>query len=138
MGRSDVKLDLCSKIENGRLRVDQGVIAGCYVRQNVIVGDGCVLGNSSEFKNCLLLDGVQAAHFNYVGDSLLGNGAVAEAAGQGAAHGLLLIEPDHYAQLLEVIGLDAADDLMAAMGQRLDSAANGAVTARFGDEVPTP
>ena len=59
--------------------------------------------------------------------------AVAEAAGQGAAHGLLLIEPDHYAQLLEVIGLDAADDLMSAMGQRLDSVANGAVTARFGE-----
>ncbi|MEF9979215.1 MAG: EAL domain-containing protein [Thermomonas sp.] len=59
--------------------------------------------------------------------------AVAEAAAQGAAHGLLLIEPDHYAQLLDVIGLDAADDLMAAMGQRLDSAANGAITARFGE-----
>ena len=29
MGRTDVKLDLCSKIENGKLRVDQGVIAGC-------------------------------------------------------------------------------------------------------------
>ena len=29
VGRRDVKLDLCSKIENGRLRVDQGVIAGC-------------------------------------------------------------------------------------------------------------
>ena len=29
VGRPDVKLDLCSKIENGRLRVDQGVIAGC-------------------------------------------------------------------------------------------------------------
>ena len=29
VGRSDVKLDLCSKIENGKLRVDQGVIAGC-------------------------------------------------------------------------------------------------------------
>ena len=48
-------------------------------------------------------------------------------------HGLLLIEPDHYAQLLDVIGLDAADDLMAAMGQRLDSVANGATTARFGE-----
>ncbi|HSD18266.1 MAG TPA: EAL domain-containing protein [Thermomonas sp.] len=61
------------------------------------------------------------------------DGAVAEAAGQGAVHGLLLIEPDHYAQLLEVIGLNAADDLMAAMGQRLESVANGAVTARFGE-----
>ena len=29
IGRKDVQLDLCSKIENGKLRVDQGVIAGC-------------------------------------------------------------------------------------------------------------
>ena len=30
-------------------------------------------------------------------------------------HGLLLIEPDHYARLLQDIGLDAADDLVAAL-----------------------
>lgn len=59
--------------------------------------------------------------------------AVADAASQGSAHGLLLIEPDHYAKLLDVIGLDAADDLIAALGQRLDSVAEGAMTARFGD-----
>ena len=29
IGRKDVQLNLCSKIENGKLRVDQGVIAGC-------------------------------------------------------------------------------------------------------------
>ena len=29
IGRKDVQLDLCSKIENGKLRVNQGVIAGC-------------------------------------------------------------------------------------------------------------
>jgi UDP-N-acetylglucosamine diphosphorylase / glucose-1-phosphate thymidylyltransferase / UDP-N-acetylgalactosamine diphosphorylase / glucosamine-1-phosphate N-acetyltransferase / galactosamine-1-phosphate N-acetyltransferase len=48
---------------------------GAFIRGNVIAGEKCVLGNASEFKNCLLLDGVQAPHFNYVGDSLLGNGA---------------------------------------------------------------
>ena len=48
---------------------------GAFIRGNVIAGEGCVLGNSSEFKNCLLLDGVQAPHFNYVGDSILGNRA---------------------------------------------------------------
>jgi NDP-sugar pyrophosphorylase family protein len=48
---------------------------GAFIRGNVIAGEGCVLGNSSEFKNCLLMDGVQAPHFNYVGDSILGNGA---------------------------------------------------------------
>ncbi len=48
---------------------------GAFIRGNVIAGENCLLGNSCEFKNCLLLDGVQAAHFNYVGDSILGNGA---------------------------------------------------------------
>lgn len=48
---------------------------GAFIRGNVIVGEGCVLGNACEFKNCLLMDGVQVPHFNYVGDSVLGNRA---------------------------------------------------------------
>jgi UDP-N-acetylglucosamine diphosphorylase / glucose-1-phosphate thymidylyltransferase / UDP-N-acetylgalactosamine diphosphorylase / glucosamine-1-phosphate N-acetyltransferase / galactosamine-1-phosphate N-acetyltransferase len=46
---------------------------GAFIRGNVIVGEGAVLGNACEFKNCLLLDGVQVPHFSYVGDSLMGN-----------------------------------------------------------------
>jgi UDP-N-acetylglucosamine diphosphorylase / glucose-1-phosphate thymidylyltransferase / UDP-N-acetylgalactosamine diphosphorylase / glucosamine-1-phosphate N-acetyltransferase / galactosamine-1-phosphate N-acetyltransferase len=46
---------------------------GAYLRGTVIVGENCVLGNACEFKNCLLMDGVAASHFNYVGDSILGN-----------------------------------------------------------------
>ncbi|MBR5152458.1 MAG: UDP-N-acetylglucosamine pyrophosphorylase [Clostridia bacterium] len=46
---------------------------GAYLRGNVICGENCVLGNSSEFKNCVLLNKVQAPHYNYVGDSVLGN-----------------------------------------------------------------
>lgn len=48
---------------------------GAFIRGNVITGENCVLGNSSEFKNAVLLDGVQVPHYNYVGDSLLGNKA---------------------------------------------------------------
>ena len=48
---------------------------GAFIRGNVIVGEGCVLGNACEFKNCLLMNRVQTPHFNYVGDSILGNGA---------------------------------------------------------------
>lgn len=48
---------------------------GAFIRGGVIVGDGCVLGNACEFKNCLLMDGVAVSHFNYVGDSILGNRA---------------------------------------------------------------
>lgn len=48
---------------------------GAFIRGNVIVGEGCVLGNACEFKNALLMDGVQVPHFSYVGDSILGNKA---------------------------------------------------------------
>jgi len=48
---------------------------GVFIRGNVIAGEACVLGNSCEFKNCLLLDAVQVPHFSYVGDSVLGNRA---------------------------------------------------------------
>jgi len=48
---------------------------GAFLRGNVICGEGCVIGNSSELKNCILLDGVQVPHYNYVGDSVLGNKA---------------------------------------------------------------
>ena len=48
---------------------------GAYLRGMILAGDGCVLGHASEFKHCILFDGVQAPHFNYVGDSILGNHA---------------------------------------------------------------
>lgn len=48
---------------------------GAYLRGNVLAGAGCVIGNSTELKNCILLDHVQVPHYNYVGDSVLGNGA---------------------------------------------------------------
>lgn len=48
---------------------------GCFIRGSVIIGDGCVVGNSCEYKNSLLLEKVQTPHYNYVGDSVLGNRA---------------------------------------------------------------
>ena len=46
---------------------------GAFIRGNVITGANCVIGNSTELKNCVLLDHVQVPHYNYVGDSVLGN-----------------------------------------------------------------
>jgi len=48
---------------------------GMYIRGSVIVGEGCVLGNSCEFKNALLMDEVDVPHFTYVGDTILGTKA---------------------------------------------------------------
>lgn len=46
---------------------------GAFIRGSVITGENCVIGNSSELKNCVLLNKVQVPHYNYVGDSILGN-----------------------------------------------------------------
>lgn len=46
---------------------------GAYVRGSVITGDSCVIGHDTEIKHSVLLDGAQAAHFAYVGNSILGN-----------------------------------------------------------------
>jgi NDP-sugar pyrophosphorylase family protein len=46
---------------------------GAYIRGDVIVGQNSVVGHDSEVKNSILLDHCHAAHFAYVGDSILGN-----------------------------------------------------------------
>lgn len=46
---------------------------GSYIRGQVIVGNHCVIGHDTEMKNVLMLDKAQAAHFAYLGDSIIGN-----------------------------------------------------------------
>ncbi len=46
---------------------------GAYIRGNVIVGPKSVVGHSTELKNVIFLNEVHAAHFAYLGDSILGN-----------------------------------------------------------------
>ena len=48
---------------------------GAFIREHVLVGGSCVVGNSTELKNCVLFDHAQAPHFNYVGDSIMGKGS---------------------------------------------------------------
>lgn len=45
---------------------------GAYVRGSCVIGKGCVIGHATELKRVIMLDGAQAPHFNYVGDSILG------------------------------------------------------------------
>lgn len=43
-----------------------------FIRGNVLIGKGAIVGNSTELKNVILFDSVQVPHYNYVGDSVLG------------------------------------------------------------------
>ena len=44
-----------------------------YIRGDVIVGDDCIIGHCSELKSSIILNGTNVPHFNYVGDSIIGN-----------------------------------------------------------------
>jgi NDP-sugar pyrophosphorylase family protein len=46
---------------------------GAYIRGNAIIGDHCVIGHATEIKHAILLNHAKAAHFAFVGDSILGN-----------------------------------------------------------------
>lgn len=43
-----------------------------YIRGSVIVGENSIVGNSTEVKNAIIFNNCQCPHYNYVGDSILG------------------------------------------------------------------
>ncbi|MGN6225243.1 EAL domain-containing protein [Pseudoxanthomonas sp.] len=55
---------------------------------------------------------------------------------RGEHYSLLLLEPDHYQRLLQDIGIDSADALIAAMAKRLaEQLDSSATAARFGERT---
>ncbi|MDR1254383.1 MAG: UDP-N-acetylglucosamine pyrophosphorylase [Oscillospiraceae bacterium] len=77
--KNDIWLAKNAKVANsaqiyGPTIIDENaeIRPGAFIRGNVIVGAGSVVGNSTELKNAILFDKVQVPHYNYVGDSILG------------------------------------------------------------------
>ncbi|NMA00025.1 MAG: UDP-N-acetylglucosamine pyrophosphorylase [Clostridiaceae bacterium] len=48
---------------------------GAFIRGNVYVGPNSVVGNSTELKNSIFVEHVEAPHYNYIGDSILASHA---------------------------------------------------------------
>jgi len=69
----DVKIDKGVKIIAPAI-IGNGVEIrhGAYLRGNIIICDGCVIGNSTEVKNSILFENAACPHYNYVGDSIIG------------------------------------------------------------------
>jgi len=80
--KNDVYVHKTVKIEEGAyingptIICENSVIRhNAYIRGSVIIGKSSVIGNSTEVKNSILFDKVECSHFNYVGDSVLGEHA---------------------------------------------------------------
>ncbi|MBN1645270.1 glucose-1-phosphate thymidylyltransferase [Candidatus Woesearchaeota archaeon] len=46
---------------------------GAYIRENVVIYDGCII--RGEIKNSLMMENSAAAHWPYIGDSIIGENA---------------------------------------------------------------
>lgn len=55
------------------------VAAGAYLRGGCWIAESCIFGPGSELKSSFVFSGSKLAHFNFVGDSVLGSGVNLEA-----------------------------------------------------------
>jgi len=55
------------------------VAASAYLRGGVFLDDDCIIGPGAELKTSFMFAGSKLAHFNFVGDSILGSGVNLEA-----------------------------------------------------------
>lgn len=76
----EISIGTGSKVESGAYIIGPCIIGkncqirhGAYIRGNVITGNDCIIGHSTEVKNSIFLNQANAAHFAYVGDSIVGN-----------------------------------------------------------------
>ena len=55
------------------------IAATAYLRGGVFLDEDCILGPGTELKSSFMFAGSKLAHFNFVGDSILGSGVNLEA-----------------------------------------------------------
>lgn len=84
--QGDIAIHKTAQVEDGAVLKGAIVIgpncfiaAGAYLRGGVFLGSDCIVGPSCELKSSFMLDRSKLAHFNFVGDSLLGQGVNIEA-----------------------------------------------------------
>ncbi|MBO5142431.1 MAG: UDP-N-acetylglucosamine pyrophosphorylase [Clostridia bacterium] len=69
----NAKISKTAEINGPCIIDEEAEIRHCaFIRGSAIIGKNCVVGNSTELKNCILFNKVQVPHFNYIGDSILG------------------------------------------------------------------
>lgn len=62
------------------------IASGAYIRGGAWIGERCTIGPGSELKTSILVGRVALAHFNFVGDSILGDEVNLEAGAVIANH----------------------------------------------------
>jgi NDP-sugar pyrophosphorylase family protein len=67
-------IDASAKIEGSAIIGPESEVRdNALLRKGVIIGKNCKIGHATEIKHSIILDHTSAGHFNYIGDSVVGN-----------------------------------------------------------------
>jgi NDP-sugar pyrophosphorylase family protein len=91
--KNEVAVHITAKLEEGCIIKGPAIISeGCfiaahaYLRGGVFLDEKVIVGPGTEIKSSIILSNTALAHFNFVGDSLLGSGVNMEAGSVIANH----------------------------------------------------
>lgn len=70
----NVEIDEFAKITGSAVIGDNVYIGhGAYLRDGVLLGENVKVGHAAELKHSIVLQNTAVAHFNYIGDSIIGS-----------------------------------------------------------------
>ncbi|MBU1179447.1 hypothetical protein KJ885_00715 [Patescibacteria group bacterium] len=68
------KIEPTAYIEGPAIIGPESIVGtAAYIRSGTVLGRHCIIGHCTEAKNTIMLDDSAAPHFNFIGDSILGN-----------------------------------------------------------------
>lgn len=71
----NVAIDKTVRIIGPAIICDDATISfNSYLRENVVIGPGCIIGHAVELKNTVVMGKSNISHYNYIGDSIIGSG----------------------------------------------------------------
>jgi UDP-N-acetylglucosamine diphosphorylase / glucose-1-phosphate thymidylyltransferase / UDP-N-acetylgalactosamine diphosphorylase / glucosamine-1-phosphate N-acetyltransferase / galactosamine-1-phosphate N-acetyltransferase len=70
----NAEVDTTARVIGPAIILDNARVGfNAFIRGNVFLGERSVMKHSSELKNCIIMNDSHMSHFNYVGDSIVGN-----------------------------------------------------------------
>jgi NDP-sugar pyrophosphorylase family protein len=103
------------------------VASGAYLRAGVWLGEGCVVGPRAELTSSFVFAGSKLAHFNFVGDSILGNDVNLEAGSIVANHRNERVDKEIRVRQAGMLQGTGVEKFGALIGDRVRIGANAVI-----------
>lgn len=103
------------------------IAAGAYLRGGVWLDEACVIGPGSELKSSFMFHGTKLAHFNFVGESILGADVNLEAGSVIANHRNERADKEIYIRVGDALIATGVEKFGALIGDGVKIGANAVI-----------